>query len=287
VPCSPRVRLFATDLDGTLLDRDGRVRPEDKAAIADARARGVTVTIATGRLTSGTHGIADELGLDAPLVCADGGVTACSATRKILARRPIDGATVDGLLGSIEQRGLATFVFNQGAIHSCELGAAHHAYVRGWSPAISTHASIRAADAWRADEDGVVMIVAIGAPSAVDQLVAHAAAAAPSVDVLAFGIDFGKLGVARFVSRGTSKGAALADLARRLGVAQRDVAVAGDWLNDLSMFEWAGRSFAMPHAPSEVKRKATDRLGEGSGAGTVAEALARWLDDGDAGVRTP
>ena len=45
------MKLFATDLDGTLLDREGRVRPEDKEAIRAARARGVKVTIATGRLT--------------------------------------------------------------------------------------------------------------------------------------------------------------------------------------------------------------------------------------------
>ncbi len=274
------MKLFATDLDGTLLDREGRVRPEDKAAIAIARARGVTVTIATGRLTSGTHHIAEELGLDAPLVCADGGITACAATRKILARRPIDGARVDSLLAAIHDRGLAPFVFNHGAIHSCGRGAVHHPYVGGWSRSISTHENVLRAEAWRADEDGVVMVLGMGEPAIVDELVAHANQTADDVEILAFGIDFGKIGVARFVARGVSKGAALATLAASLGIAREDVAVAGDWHNDVSMFAWAGRSFVMPHAPGDVKNVATDRLGEAGGSGTIAEALERWLADG-------
>ncbi len=273
------LKLFATDLDGTLLDREGRVRPEDRAAIAAARARGVTVTIATGRLTTGTHAIATDLGLDAPLVCADGGITACASTRKILARRPIAAPRVDSLLDSIEERGLATFVFNHGAIHSCERGAAHHRYVGTWSPEISTHQNVRRAEAWRADEDGVVMVLAMGEPSTVDELVTHASETSPDVEVLAFGIELGRIGVARFVARGVSKGSALATLAASLGIAREDVAVAGDWHNDVSMFAWAGRSFAMPHAPAEVKSHATDHLGERGGSGTVAEALERWLAD--------
>ena len=66
--------------------------------------------------------------------------------------------------------------------------------------------------------------------------------------------------VVRLLAKGTSKGAALAALAHDLGVARENTAVAGDWLNDLSMFEYAARSFAMPQAPEQVKQVATDRL---------------------------
>jgi hydroxymethylpyrimidine pyrophosphatase-like HAD family hydrolase len=82
------------------------------------------------------------------------------------------------------------------------------------------------------------------------------------------------------VSSGTSKGTGLADVAVRLGVARERVAVIGDWYNDVPMFEWAGRSFAMPHAPDDVKAAATDALGEGAvERGAIAEALEAWLDD--------
>jgi hydroxymethylpyrimidine pyrophosphatase-like HAD family hydrolase len=54
------------------------------------------------------------------------------------------------------------------------------------------------------------------------------------------------------------------------------VVVVGDWLNDLPMFEVAGRSFAMGQAPEDVKRAATDRLkADGMRGGGIAEAIRR------------
>ena len=278
------MRIFATDLDGTLLDREGRVRPRDAAAIADARRQGVVVTIATGRLTTGTLPIARELGLDAPLVCADGGITASATTGEVLDRRPIAHPRVELVLRAVRSRGLASFVFNQGHIHSCDRGVPHHGYVGTWSRSITTHEDVEGADAWRSDPDGVVMVLGIGEPAVVDALVASMHVEAPDLDVLAFGLALfpgeggDRIRCARFIAHGVSKGAALAALADRLGARREDVAVAGDWHNDLPMFAWAGRSFAMPHAPGVVKAAATDRLeASGEHGEGVAEALARWL----------
>ncbi len=270
------MRIFATDLDGTLLDHDGKVRPRDARAIAEAREAGVVVTIATGRLTSGTLPIAEALGLDAPLVCADGGVTACAATRRVLRRRSIATGRVDALLSAMDARGLARFVFTHGAIHSCERGVRHHPYVSTWSPAITTHAELERA-AWRDDEGGAVMVLAMGHAEAVDDLVDEARRTATDVESLAFTLERAKVRAARFILRGVSKGSALEDLARDLGVAREHVAVAGDWYNDLSMFGWAGRSFAMPHAPADVKAEATDVLDDEEHG--VARCLSLLLGD--------
>jgi len=61
---------------------------------------------------------------------------------------------------------------------------------------------------------------------------------------------------------------------RRCSLAEA-VAV-GDWINDVPMFEVAGRSFAMASAPDAVRAKATDVLAAmaGSGGG-IAEAIRR------------
>lgn len=55
-----------------------------------------------------------------------------------------------------------------------------------------------------------------------------------------------------------------------------DAVVVGDWVNDLPMFEVAGRSFVMAGAPDDVAAAATDRLTSVTGAGGgVAEAIRR------------
>ena len=50
----------------------------------------------------------------------------------------------------------------------------------------------------------------------------------------------------------------------------------GDWLNDVSMFAVAGRSYAMGHAPDEVKRAASTVLAETSERGG---GIARAIED--------
>lgn len=276
-----RRRLFATDLDGTLLDREGRIHPSDAIAIRNARDRGVVVTIATGRLTSGTFVIARNLGLDAPIVCADGSVLVCPSTEKILERRSIPMVDVEAILLQLSRNALASFVFTHDAIHSCERGLAHHDYVRGWSPSITTYPDVLSAQPWKSDLEAVVMMVGIGAPRAIDTLRRFIQEAIPALEVLSFTFGEGGPDVFRVVAKGVSKGTGLASLARRLDIAREDVAVVGDWLNDVPMFEWAGRSFAMPHAPAGVKDVATDWLDEEACKfGAIAESMRRWLSLG-------
>jgi hydroxymethylpyrimidine pyrophosphatase-like HAD family hydrolase len=52
------------------------------------------------------------------------------------------------------------------------------------------------------------------------------------------------------------------------------VAAVGDWFNDVGMFKYSGRSFAMGHAPDYVREAATDLLiATSSTGGGVAEAI--------------
>lgn len=270
------MKLFATDLDGTLLDRQDGIHPSDLAAIERARERGVIVTLATGRLTSRTHPIARAMRLDAPLVCADGGVVACSVTERLLRRRALPQTLVEASLELLGAASLASFVFTHEAIHSCPRGAAHSAYVRGWSYAITAHEDIRAASLWREDAQAAIMVAGIGEPAAVKHAVRELERYRPQIELFQF--EIGGAHVLRMMAKGASKGAALLELARELGVAREHLAVAGDWYNDISMFEVAGHAFAMPHAPAEVKAVASCVLDDDAPRrGAIAEALDRWL----------
>jgi hydroxymethylpyrimidine pyrophosphatase-like HAD family hydrolase len=57
-----------------------------------------------------------------------------------------------------------------------------------------------------------------------------------------------------------TKGTALAWIAEHEGIALADTVCVGDWINDVPMFDVAGRSFVMGQAPAEVKARATDVL---------------------------
>ncbi|MCH2107417.1 MAG: HAD hydrolase family protein, partial [Planctomycetes bacterium] len=58
-----RYAALCLDLDGTIVDPDGRVRESTRRSIARLREAGVRVMITTGRSVLGTEAIIDELEL--------------------------------------------------------------------------------------------------------------------------------------------------------------------------------------------------------------------------------
>lgn len=270
-------------MDGTLLRDDKTVAPDDAAAIRGAAEHGIAVTIATGRLKSGALPTARALGLATPIVCADGGLLV----------DPVSGATLDSHCISLESarrsvealvaHGLAPFVFSADTIHCGPDGEPHRRLVETWSTDLVVHASLSESRDWHHLE-GVSVTVGIGARADVERASQHLRAHHEGdLDTVHFGM--GAAGpphaltwAVRSLPRGCDKSNMLRRLAGHLGLPPARVAVVGDWLNDLGMFRFAGRSFAMGQAPSVVKQAATDVLSSTSQVGGgIAEALARIL----------
>ena len=284
----PSPRLLALDLDGTLLRRDGTIDARDLAAIRRAREGGVHVTIATGRLATGAIATARALELDAPMVCADGGTMVCTRTGALLEQWGLDLPRTEAVLRILGEHTLAPFVFMHDVIHCDELARAHAPYVSTWTTEVTIHPSLAEATGWRRPDDatGVAMTLGIGERARVEA--AHAAierAHGGALHTVAFGLSSRPEWVLRSMASGRSKGVGVERLAERLGVARANVAVVGDWMNDLSMFAWAGRSFAMGQAPEIVRAAATDRLeATATTGGGVAEAIERWLSSPPSGA---
>lgn len=269
-------RLLALDLDGTLLRRDHSIHPRDVEAIAAARKAGVYVTLATGRLVGGTIAHARTLELDGAIVCGDGATIASAVDGSVIDSRTVDEEHAEGLVTTLREHGLIPFVFSHGAIHAEESARGYDAWVRIWSDWIHYHPVLTETDAWRGQAT-VAMTLGLGDDDAVS-------AAFEEVDkrwgkhVLNSRFGFGERHMLRSFHPENSKGSALSRLAASLGIEREDCVVVGDWYNDLSMFEWAGRSFVMGGAPEDVARYATDRLDTPAGdGGGVAEAIERLL----------
>jgi hydroxymethylpyrimidine pyrophosphatase-like HAD family hydrolase len=75
---------------------------------------------------------------------------------------------------------------------------------------------------------------------------------------------------------GVDKASALARIAEHHGVPLAETIAVGDWINDIPMLAAAGRSFAMAHAPEQVKDRATDQLQASlQSGGGIREAAER------------
>jgi Cof subfamily protein (haloacid dehalogenase superfamily) len=272
---SPRY-LFAIDMDGTLLRDDKTIADADVAAIRDAASQGIAITIATGRLKTGTLPTARELRLTTPVICADGGLLVDPETGESLDCHSISIADASAAVQALIAHGLAPFVFSADAIHCDQTGAEHRSFVETWSKELIVHESLATSDAWKHPE-GVSVTVGIGSRAEVEEATAHLQRhQGDQLDTIHFGMASSGIWAARSLPRGCDKANMLQRLASRLQVPRARVVAVGDWLNDLGMFQYAARSFAMGQAPAVVKDAATDVLRATSErGGGIAEALTR------------
>lgn len=267
-------RLLAVDLDGTLLRSDQSVHDRDVAAIAELRRSGVTVTIVTGRLHSGALAAAQTTGITGVIACMEGSHLVEIASAETHAHHGMDSATTRQLRDAFGGHGLASFIFERDGIHHDERGEPFARYVRTWSPQMRLVEEALDERVWANDP---LAAVAIGDERAV--AAAHAALR-PHADRI-FSVSFpvsqcpGQHAVL-VRAAGQNKGTALAELCRKVGCTLAEAVAVGDWVNDVPMFEVAGRSFAMGGTPEHVRSKATDTLESATGAGGgIAEAVRR------------
>jgi hypothetical protein len=270
-------KLLASDIDGTLLRRDGTIHPDDAAAIRDLQASGVPVTIITGRLYSGSCAVAREVGIAGPIACVDGSHIVEVASDSARFYRSLTGADATALRGILERHDAASFLFaHDGIVHDAA-GAPFVPYVRTWSTKIEAVERVITHAHWE-HELGLMAVVSIGME---DQILSAVAQLGEELAGAAFVASFPIARVpglhAMIVrAKGPTKGTAVEWLAAHHGCTPAEVVVVGDWLNDVPMFDTAGRSFAMGQAPEAVKARATDHLdADGHLGGGVAEAIRK------------
>lgn len=270
-------KLLALDLDGTLLRHDGTLHERDRWAIKQIQNAGVHVTICTGRLYSGSRDAATAARIEGPIACVDGSHIVNTKDDKEHVHITLAGDHATTLRRIVEKHSVASFVFAQDAIVHDDQGKPWAPYVSTWSPNIKVVDRVTSHPSWE-HERGVHAVVAIGPKEHVERAATelHGELGAEAV-VIRFAVHRRGDTHAMIVRRaGTSKGTAITWLAQHHGCSTNEIVAVGDWLNDVPMFNVAGRSFVMASAPSAVKEAATDALDAYSAEDAgVAEAIER------------
>jgi hydroxymethylpyrimidine pyrophosphatase-like HAD family hydrolase len=175
---------------------------------------------------------------------------------------------------ALGREGISLFAMAAGRVIVDERSANLDRYIRHISPQIEQVDNVLDHACWREDP-GPTAVVAIGPMAAIEQ--AEPGVRAEAVQVLRYDVP-GGFGVSSLAihPRDASKGQALSTVAAELGIPIEQTVAVGDWLNDVSMFRKAGRSFAMGHAPAEVAAAASDVLSrDRSDGGAIAELVER------------
>lgn len=237
--------LAAIDLDGTLLGSDHAISPENACAVREAVRQGMTIVLASGRRWATIAAFARKLDLplNFPIIAYNGAMI-----------RTLGGETwFHQPVPADASRAIVHYC----AQHGCHLNfyLNDEFYVRGdtsWGRMYEQRTGTAAhvtGDLTQFDGREPTKLLLIDTQEITDRLLKH------------FGAEFGDMlyitktedEYLEFMNPSVSKGVALAEVARRLGLAAKDCVAFGDSYNDLPMLEWAGLGVAMDNARPELK----------------------------------
>jgi Cof subfamily protein (haloacid dehalogenase superfamily) len=280
-----RYRILALDVDGTLLDADGHLRPRTATAVARAARAGIRPVLCTGRRYRRARPITEELGLDAPIVCNSGAIVKDPASHRTLWRadfNPELAADVRALFHAFDQPAVvftdrtpveADFrvpAFPTGRVMFDEYVARNRPHAEVDPAWTVVGEAIPGDDPW-------FHVCAIGS---YEEMLAFERSAHERIGgrVRTFVLRTSRyLGTMCEILRDdASKWSALLHLAELWGIGPEEICAVGDDANDIPMIRHAGLGVAMGHAHADVQTAAdivTGRHDEDGVAMLVDEVL--------------
>jgi hypothetical protein len=266
------IELIALDIDGTLVGDDLKIGPDTRAAIRAVRARGLPVSLITGRMVSSALRFARELELEAPIIGYQGALIRempdASSVRpgRLLVHTPMRADVAREVVVWARDQGLDPHV-----------SRLERLIIRSDDPRADEYTAFMGSPLHLEDDlvgsirHPVTKVMCAGEPPLPSEVAPRARARfAGLADVTVSHPHF-----LEFVAPGVSKGRAVRWLARRLRVPLGAVLAIGDQWNDIEMLAEVGHGTAMPTAPAEVRavaRYIAPPLGD-EGVARMIEAL--------------
>ena len=270
------IRLLALDIDGTLLDSEGRIPAANRDAIARAIDAGVEVALATGRRYEFARQIFESLPEPLTLILSNGAIVKARDGRTLM-RSLLPRATAHRVLaGFPEHRASAAVVFDrprEGQVVFETIDWEHPRHRRFFEVNRPFLAEVAPLENCLTEDP--IQVMFSGGCGEMRTLFERL----QQPDGLSVALteyvhrDFSLVDI---VTAGCSKGSALRAWAGQRGFARDDVMAMGDNLNDLQMLEFAGTAVLMANALPELKARGWAVTGSNDEGG-VAQAIDRYV----------
>lgn len=239
------IKLFVTDIDGTLMPAGGRVSTKNIEAVQAMTRAGIAVAIATGRMYKAALPVAAQLGVPVPIIAYNGALIK-SSSGEVLHTHYMDETNVLKLIDFFEERGWYLQTYSDDVLYVPE----HNRYSKFYEDAQKVEA---VAVGWKG-----LRGFAKTAPKllSITDTPEETTARLHELERL-FG---GQVEVTRsaphfveFMAKGVSKASAIKILADKFNVDSAQIMAIGDSDNDLQMLTSVGVGVAMGNAVPAVK----------------------------------
>ncbi len=262
------MQAFACDLDGTLIGPDGLVGDRTRAAIARARAAGVPVLIATGRMFRSVRRYLDDVGLPEPVVCYQGAAVVDPGSGAFLLHEPLTLEAAFDAIAELAELGISPNVYVDDQLYVAE----ENEYTRRYS-GFQRLPVVEVGDLLGWLDRPPTKLVAVAEPPVLagirPRLEHRLDGRAFITTSLPYMLEIGNPGV--------TKGSGLAFVAARLGLDLDRVIAFGDGENDVELLEAAGFGVAVSGAHTRLLEVA-DATCPGPAEEGVAALIEAVLD---------
>lgn len=243
-------KLVALDLDDTLLGRDLKISTATRQVIFEVMARGVHVTLATGRMFSSALPFARYLDINAPLITYQGALVKHSQSEELLLHFPIPMEVALDIIGRVSKYGYHINVYLDDYLYVAKDTEAGRRYANLCRIPLEVVGDLQHFLVSRGKEPTKVLVISK------EELLDELAAELKPVYGDRLHITKSKPHFLEFSHPSANKGHALKAVAEYFGASRKEVMAVGDSYNDVEMIDWAGFGVVMGNARDEIKKMA-------------------------------
>lgn len=255
--------LLITDLDGTLLPENKILSQKDKDAIKRFRADGGKFTISTGRTVQSAMKYIEELDIDLPVVLYNGSLIYDIKAKKVMFTDVLPESAIDigkEIYDFMEDPGGEVLRLDNIYVVCNNKYEKEHTKICQVEPVYTTIDEVPKGDWFK--------ILFATEPSIITKIEEFVKSKNYPVDFVRSHDIFIEM-----LPKGSSKGAALKEYIKLMGMENMKVFAAGDYHNDIEMLQTADIGAATANAQQAVKDIADVVLKHSSDEGAVAELI--------------
>lgn len=271
------IKLICIDMDGTLLIDQQNISKENKDAIKEAISKGVHVAITTGRVYDCAKLYSDEIGLKTPIIASNGAFIGGS-NGEVIYNNPLSCGEVNDFLKLTDKYNLYSYLTaNFGIVSTTELPENHIYKVLNNrlkdDKKIKLEVIDNIEDACSLYPNELLKGVCVEKEDTEKLMKAkyELKKLNPELEIVSSWDDNFEI-----MKKGSSKGEAVAQLAKYFNLKRDEIMCIGDSENDLSMIEYAGVGVAMGNAINKVKEAAQYVTTPNTESG-VAKAIRKFV----------
>lgn len=271
-----KIRLIASDMDGTLLNSKVQISERTARALRAAQEKGVIVSLCTGRFAQFGAMMLNNVNVSGPVVGANGGSIWDDKQQRTISSHPIPAAIalqVNELLRSLD---VYYYVFAADTIATSETGKdyplSHYWHDQAFTSRYQlTFGNGREYTLDVVGNDRAIKFFVPRQPDDIHALISAKLKEIPGIYVTASGHNCFEI-----MKAGVNKRTGVEELAAMYGVDMENVMAFGDYHNDMPMIRAAGFGVAMGNALEEVKACA-DYVTDTNDNDGVAQAIERFV----------